>query len=504
MTLVDPAKHLSPAELAELEQLLSFRMPWTPLAGPQQMAFDSSADVIGYGGAAGGGKTDLALGFALSQHRKVAIFRQTGTELPSIIDRLSELIGSRDGWDRHGILRTIRHDGREVQIELGSFPNIGDESKYRGRPHDLLVFDEASEMRESAVRFLMGWLRTTDMTQRCRCLFAFNPPTSVAGRWVIQYFAPWLDSSHPRPATAGELRWFANVDGREVEVDGPEPFTTNGEKVLPTSRTFVPSRITDNPHLLNTGYMRQLQSMPEPLRSQLLYGDFKAGVQDDPFQVIPTAWVEAAMRRWQPMPKLPPMDSLGVDVAMRGKDSTIIARRHGMWFDEPIVYRGDQCPDGATIAGYVVAAKRNHAVIHIDLFGVGAQPYGHLMGLQQQVVGCNVGDPARGASLEGNLPFRNWRSELWWRMREALDPVRNNGIALPSDKRLLADLCTPKWKLSGNAIQVQSREQIIDSLGRSPDFGSAYILALIDTQRVSKASSMLLGSNREYDPYKDL
>jgi hypothetical protein len=42
-----------------------------------------------------------------------------------------------------------------------------------------------------------------------------------------------------------------------------------------------------------------LQSLPEPLRSQMLYGDFRAGVQDDPWQVVPTAWVEAAMARWK-------------------------------------------------------------------------------------------------------------------------------------------------------------------------------------------------------------
>ena len=33
---------------------------WSPLPGPQTMAYESEADIIGYGGAAGGGKTDLA------------------------------------------------------------------------------------------------------------------------------------------------------------------------------------------------------------------------------------------------------------------------------------------------------------------------------------------------------------------------------------------------------------------------------------------------------------
>lgn len=44
--------------------------------------------------------------------------------------------------------------------------------------------------------------------------------------------------------------------------------------VTPQSRTFIPSRISDNPYLLGTGYLSQLQSLPEPLRSQMLNGDF--------------------------------------------------------------------------------------------------------------------------------------------------------------------------------------------------------------------------------------
>lgn len=505
---------LTDEEVQELDRLLKGDKPWQPLPGPQEMAYNSEADVVGFGGAAGGGKTHLAIGMALTRHRRVAIFRQISTELTAIEDDIEQIIGDRDGYSgQKQIWRTKRYDGVPLQIELGSFPNTGDERKYRGRPHDLKVFDEAAEMRYDAVRFLMGWLRTTTPNQRCQVLMCFNPPTTVEGRWVMNYFAAWLDKKHPNPATAGEVRWYATfADGQETEVDGPELIehideaTGKKEMVKPMSRTFIPSRIADNPYLMGTGYEAQLQSMPEPLRSQLLYGDFHAGVEDDPWQVIPTSWVEAAMERWEKPLVLESMDSMGVDVAMRGKDHTILARRHGMWFDEPIDYEGRDCPDGATIAGYCMAAVRNRAVIHIDLFGVGAQPYGHLMKIGTQVIGCNVGDPARGTTTEGNVMFTNWRSELWWRMREALDPNANTGICLPPNKQLLADLCTPKWRLVGNRLQVESREEIMKKLGKSPDFGSAYILALIDTPKVHVIKAMGADSRKatEYDPYREM
>jgi hypothetical protein len=426
--------------------------------------------------------------------------------LTGVLDRITELIGSRNGYNgKDNIWRMRRIDGVAIQVEFGSFPNPDDEKKYQGRPHDLLVFDEAANMRESAVRFLLGWLRTTVPGQKCQALLTFNPPTTAEGRWIIQFFAPWLDKKHPNPAEPGELRYFATVDGKDVEVDTGKPFTHNGELITPLSRTFIPSRISDNPYLMGTGYMAQLQSLPEPLRSQMLYGDFQAGMEDDPWQVVPTAWAEAAMARWTRPDKLAPMDSLGVDVARGGKDNTILARRHGMWFDEALAYPGKATPDGPTIAGLVVSALRDRAPIHIDVIGVGSSPYDFLNEMGQQVLGVNVAESALGLDKSGRLRFKNQRSELWWRMREALDPANNTGIALPPDQRLLADLCAPTWKLVGQTVAVASREEILDKIGRSPDYASAYCLALMDTPKRSIMQEFGQYSKRqEYDPYSKL
>lgn len=248
--------------------------------------------------------------------------------------------------------------------------------------------------------------------------------------------------------------------------------------------------------------MATLQSLPEPLRSQMLYGDFQAGIEDDPWQVIPTAWVEAAQARWKRPDKLDPMDSLGVDVARGGRDSTILARRHGMWFDEPLVHAGSATPDGPSVAGLTISAKRDEAVIHIDVIGVGSSPYDFLQESRQQVVGVNVSESATATDRSGRLRFKNLRSQLWWQMREALDPTANTGICLPPDPRLLADLCAPTWSLSGATIYVASRDEIVAKIGRSPDYGSAYVLALMDTPK----RSLFPGLDRrnttlDYDPY---
>lgn len=472
---------------------------WTPLPGPQTMAYDSIADVVGYGGAAGGGKTDLAVGKALTKHKRVAIFRRYSTEMVSIVDRVAEMLGHRDGLNQvQGIWRM----GERV-IEFGSVPNADDVVKFQGRAKDLLVLDEAANFLESQVRFLMGWVRTTDPNQQTQTLLCFNPPTSAEGRWIINFFAPWIDDKHPNPARPGELRWFAMIDGKEVEVDGGAPFEHNGEVIRPQSRTFIPARVSDNPYLAETGYMATLQALPEPLRSQMLRGDFNAGIEDDPYQVIPTAWVDAAMARWKRLAVKPPMDSLGCDVARGGKDNTVIARRHGFWFDELLVYPGGATPDGPSVAGLVIAAARDRCPIHIDVIGVGASPYDFLKNANQPVIGVNVSEAAIGVDKSGRLRFANQRSELWWKMREALDPTSNTGIALPPDRRLLADLCAPKWELRGSTIHVESRDEIVRRIKRSPDFASALILGMCDTPRWSElaAASAQQRKHAEYNPY---
>lgn len=87
-------------------------------------------------------------------------------------------------------------------------------------------------------------------------------------------------------------------------------------------------------------------------------------------------------------------------------------------------------------------------------------------------------------------------------MREALDPEANNGIALPPDPRLRADLCAPHWKPKGPLIQVESREEIFKRIGRSPDWGTACVLARMETpKRHDLQFAMRKRQGSEYDPF---
>lgn len=455
---------------------------WQPLPGPQTQAFTSLADVVGYGGAAGGGKSDLAIGLALTQHSRSVIFRREALQARDLFDRTKAITGGAGRFNETMML--CRELPGERILEFAGVKDAGDVQKWRGRPHDYIAFDEATEFLEAQVRFLAGWVRTTIPGQRCQIVLAFNPPSTSEGRWVIRYFAPWLDPSHPHRAAPGELRWFAMLAGKETEVASGEAFTSSTHEIItPTSRTFIPARLSDNPYLTSTDYGRQLAALPEPFRSQLLYGDFDAGVEDDTWQIIPTAWITAAMDRWTPERpaangKPVPLTAYGLDVARGGKDRTIATPRCMNWYGAQITRTGTETPDGQSVVMLMTSLPEGaETPWQIDVIGVGSSAFDIAAGNGFAVVPMSSAEKSDATDKSGRLTFANKRAEWWWKLREALDPMSGDDLAIQPDDELRADLTAPKWKISGRGIQVESKDDIKERLGRSPDKGDSLVYA---------------------------
>lgn len=511
----DLLEYLTPVERAELAALQAPDLassPWLPLEGPQLMAYDSDADIVGYGGAAGGGKTDLIAGLVLTKHKRALIARREKAQTEGIVQRLTEIVGATGGYSSQRGAWQLPGDRL---VEFAGLSDPGDERRWQGRPHDLKAFDEATEMREHQVRFVMGWNRTSDPTVKCKTLLTFNPPTTAEGRWVVAFFGPWLDTKHPMyPTPPGALRYCTTLpapDGTSKDrwVDRPDPFVLVDDEpcyefdpaaykpediITPKSRTFIPARLTDNRYYMATGYMQQLQALPEPLRSQMLNGDFMAGVEDHEFQLIPTAWVEAAQARWKPLDKRGEMLALGIDVARGGKDNTVLFPRHAhpvtgnpYWFDKPKRVPGKDTPTGFEVAGLAVGMLRDSAPVLVDVIGVGAAAVDALRAATSrlQVIGVNVSEAPTRADRTGQLRFRNQRDQYLWALRELLDPTYETGAALPPDPQLLRELTAFRWKPVGRTIHVSSRDEVIAAIGSSPDLVSALMLAAIDVPKVA-------------------
>ena len=159
------------------------------------------ADELFYGGEAGGGKTDLGIGLALTAHKRSLLLRRINKDAVKIKPRIEAILGHDNGYN--GQLQRWRLGER--QIDIAGCEQESDKQRFKGDPHDLIFFDEGTDFLESQYRFIIGWNRSTDPNQRCRIIVASNPPTTAEGLWVVKHWAPWLDKTHPNPAKPGEL-----------------------------------------------------------------------------------------------------------------------------------------------------------------------------------------------------------------------------------------------------------------------------------------------------------
>jgi hypothetical protein len=452
-----------------------------PNEGPQALGYLSDADELFFGGSAGGSKTWLLLGLSLTAQTRSLILRMNATNLQQIKDDIQSLMGPTDRWRSigyGGILDTA--DGRK--IEMHGCENQSEARKFQGRAHDAKLWDEGPQFDEFTFRFVNAWNRTTEPGQRCRVVAAGNPPTRPEEEGILRYWGPWLDDQHKNPADPGELRWFAVIDGKDVEVEGPAVIAHKKEMITPRSRTFIPARLSDNPVLERTGYAATLQGLPEPLRSQLLYGDMSAGREDDEWQLIPTRLVQQAMRRWKPDGKrdLKP-DAAALDVAMGGADRMCLAKLYARRWVAPLtVWPGRQITDGSVAAQKVLP--------HLEWLGMpllvdmlanaGGEAVRGLRGAfpSLPVRAVNFGSGSAYKDRTGRLEMANLRAEAYWRLREALEDGK---IDLPDNRELLTELTSVRWKPVGGRVQLEKKEDIRARIGVSTDLGDAVAMLML-------------------------
>lgn len=464
-------------------------LKWIPNPGPQSGGYWCDADELFFGGEAGGGKSDLGVGLALTAHHRSLILREFNEDARSLGDRLLEIVGSNDGWN--GQLLRYSNGGR--LIEFAGVPNEKDKQRHKGDPHDLIVFDEVGDFYESQFDFIIGWNRSTKEGQRCRVVATGNPPTRAKGLWVIRRWGAWLDPKHPRPAKPGELRWYTRDEGgKEIEVDGPGPHLIGKEMVRAKSRTFIRSRLSDNPDLAKTDYAANLSALPKELRDAYRDGKFDASLKDAPFQVMPTAWIRAAQERWtdKPLPNVP-MCSMGVDASGGGEDPMVIAPRYDGWYPPLIKVNGKDIPVdriGKHCAGIVISHRLHGAKVIVDMGGgYGGPVYETLIENigSDSVLAYKGAEASTRRTKDQKLGFYNKRSQACWQFREALDPSQEGGspIALPDDSELVADLAALTFEVTSRGIKVISKENVCELLGRSTDSGDAVIMAWYDGAR---------------------
>lgn len=256
-----------------------------PTPYPKQELFLSLNDMEAYtGGSTGGGKTSTLLLAALQYvdipSYSACIFRATYTNLSkpnSIMDRAKSWLiydGSDVHWNANDCCFTFP-SGAKLSFAYMQSQKHAD--NHRSAEYTFLGYDEVTEIPENCYRFLFSRLRRTKggpiIPLRCRS--ASNPGGEhsawVKSRFIPQGYLDCRDNDYrfERIWRKGETCGDCNGTGK---LKGSECFYCDGRGYL--QRTFVPSRVQDNPAMDANEYRKALSIMTYVERMQAEHGDW--------------------------------------------------------------------------------------------------------------------------------------------------------------------------------------------------------------------------------------
>jgi hypothetical protein len=191
-----------------------------------------------------------------------------------------------------------------------------------------------------------------------------------------------------------------------------------------SGRGRVPTRRRPSPTIRTWRAPPTPPCLPEELRSAYRDGNFATGLRDHDFQVIPTAWIEVAQKRWVlQQPKGAAMTAIGLDVAQGGSDFTVAAARYGGWYAPLTRKPGKETQTGEAAASAVVAIRRDRCPVVVDVGGGwGGDTVARFKDNGIPVLGFNGANSSTAKTRDGQLAFFNNRAV----MRETRQATQGN------------------------------------------------------------------------------
>ena len=257
------------------------------------------------------------------------------------------------------------------------------------------------------------------------------------------------------------------------------PNVREGREVIPglVSRQWVEER-------------RQEWGEDSPMWYSRVLGEFPSSGDDT---LIPLSWVQAARERWY---EIGPSgrEVAGVDVARYGDAESVCCIISGRYVHPLKTWRNASTSESV---GYIRTYAAGAKVIRVDDIGVGGGVVDQAKHEGLPVIGVNVQTRAKNPDK-----FYNLRAELYWNLREMLNPDNPNALALPPDDTLAAQLTSIKYKVAdaGGKIKVESKEEMRARGLKSPDRADALCLAAAGVLygNALSATPILVGVGQSY------
>lgn len=252
-----------------------------PQPGKQEQFLSSNADIVFYGGAAGGGKTYAALIEPLrhinNKNFSCIIFRRTSPQITTpggLWDTALEMYTALGAKDIRSPNRYFRFSSgaKIVMNHLQYDKTVYD---YQGAQIPLIEFEELTHF---------SWKQFTYMLTRNRSATAGIKPYIRAtcnpdpDSWVADFIKWYIDqdTGYVIQERGGVVRWFIILNDEPIWADEPDELF-NKYGIEPKSFTFIPSSVYDNKILLdnNREYLANLKAQDEVTKEQLLNGNWK-------------------------------------------------------------------------------------------------------------------------------------------------------------------------------------------------------------------------------------
>lgn len=285
-----------------------------PQEGPQTQFLASQADIVIYGGAAGGGKS---FGLLLGPLRHfnnpdfgAVIFRRTMTQVRNeggLWDESMKLYTLFGAKPREHVLEWKFPYGMSV-----SFANLEHEKdvyNYQGAQIPFIGFDELTHFSENQFFYMLSRNRSTSGV-RPRIRATCNPDPDS---WVKTFIRWWLDDEgrYARADRSGKIRWFIRLNDMIHWADTKEAIHEqfgNGPEIQPKSVTFIAAKLEDNQILMekDPAYLGNLLAMNRVDRARLKDGDWNARASAGSLfrrewfpivDAVPGGWIQA-IRFW--------------------------------------------------------------------------------------------------------------------------------------------------------------------------------------------------------------
>lgn len=292
----------------------------------QELFLSSEADIVIFGGGAGGGKT-YALLFEGLRHIEnknfgAVIFRRTSPQITNeggLWDESMKLYPMFAAKPKTSPNHTWTFP-KGAKIAFAHLQHDKTVHDWQGSQVPLIAYDELTHFSEYQFFYMLSRNRSTCGIEpyiRATC----NPDVDS---WVAKFIAWWInqETGFPIAERAGKIRWFSRVNNEMYWSSEKGKLLAKFPKIPPKSVTFIPATLYDNEHLLkaNPQYEANLYALPLVERERLLGGNWKIRLEAGKF--FNRSWFEVVEVVPRPLEKEKPIDCRFWDFASTEKKIT--------------------------------------------------------------------------------------------------------------------------------------------------------------------------------------